>query len=986
MTLNQLGFTKENGLVSCSHIEDALNNTERLYLHEVLKLKGDAVFFRRFYNTSAETPYKSEPAVCIFNRNESFFDTEENVILHSKLWSAGRNEIYVIKTPTRLQIVNARRPAKADENGNLSLADLHLADLHLANEALESFDHYRFSAPLFQSGTFWEQEKTKNKLEEGHNPHVYLVNFLMLARKKILEDTNLTLASPTVDKLIILCILIKFLEEMRDENEKNTLDDIYKRYGIENFAEAIEVGKSIDILDELGLEFNGKIFNTLTEEEKIEAKKTNLTPLSKFLEADIDIGNNQKFIWKQYSFKYLPPEVISAIYENFIQADSINDDGKTEKGIVYTPLHLVNLLVDEAMPLDKPELFAKNSFKVLDPTCGSGVFLVAAYKRLIQWWIINNSNLADGIKYPSKTIAKNILEENIFGVDVKKSAVLVSIFSLTTSFLEKLTPQEIWNNLKFKDLSERNVIHTDNFFTWAIEQKEQGNRFDLVIGNPPFNPEKGKKKNEIVNKDIIQELDFKHKTIPNNNFALHFFEGSMCLSDKVCMIIPSNGLLYNPKSQKYRTELFTDYSVSKIYDFTHLRRILFHKTADTPVVALVAENKPSQKESIQHIVVKRMATVEKKLRFEIDYYDTHSVRWDWAVDEAKSFIWKTNLLGGGRLFQLIYRLSLLDDLKYYISNVNGSDLIKSRGYERGGTFYQNNESEILGISPDGEVIIETTSFKYSKLKARELYKPPFIVIDQVLGDSSLLVSLVNNREQDLIYYSKDFVGISSTSQKSADLEKIYSLLKNHSTNTLNYQLYILSISSSCLISTETDINLSEIFRIPYPNDLKYLSLSESESLVQEDTLSYYRHLGKSISKNSAGYILEQNVEQQELQDFGAIFCQELNGIYENDSDSWQVGKVIETSNFIAYQFGFGLKDEMKGDYLHESSDESIVNLLKDNLTNEGVSFNRITRYYNHQNGFDCLLLVKPKSRRYWLKSIALRDADDTFMDLKEAGY
>jgi hypothetical protein len=216
MTLNQLGFTKENGLVSCSHIEDALNNTERLYLHEVLKLKGDAVFFRRFYNTSAETPYKSEPAVCIFNRNESFFDTEENVILHSKLWSAGRNEIYVIKTPTRLQIVNARRPAKADENGNLSLADLHLADLHLANEALESFDHYRFSAPLFQSGTFWEQEKTKNKLEEGHNPHVYLVNFLMLARKKILEDTNLTLASPTVDKLIILCILIKFLEEMKD--------------------------------------------------------------------------------------------------------------------------------------------------------------------------------------------------------------------------------------------------------------------------------------------------------------------------------------------------------------------------------------------------------------------------------------------------------------------------------------------------------------------------------------------------------------------------------------------------------------------------------------------------------------------------------------------------------------------------------------------------------------------------------------------------
>ncbi len=351
MTLNQLGFTKENGLVSCSHIEDALNNTERLYLHEVLKLQADAVFFRRFFNTSAETP-KSEPAVCIFNRSESFFDSDKNVILHSKLWSAGRNEIYVIKTPTRIQIINARRPAKADENGNLSLSDLCLA-----NEALESFDDYRFSAPLFKSGTFWEQEGIRDELEEGHNPHVYLVNFLMLARKKILEDTNLNLASSTVDKLIILCILIKFLEEIKDDNGKHTLKSLYKKYKVGNFVEAIETGKSIAILDELGLEFNGKIFNTLTEEEKTNAKRTNLQPLSDFLNANIDIETKQKFIWKQYSFKYLPPEVISAIYENFIQADSINDDGKTEKGIVYTPLHLVNLLVDEAMPLDKPEAF-----------------------------------------------------------------------------------------------------------------------------------------------------------------------------------------------------------------------------------------------------------------------------------------------------------------------------------------------------------------------------------------------------------------------------------------------------------------------------------------------------------------------------------------------------------------------------------------------------------------------------------------------------
>ena len=40
--------------------------------------------------------------------------------------------------------------------------------------------------------------------------------------------------------------------------------------------------------------------------------------------------------------------------------------------MVYTPPHLARFLVDECMPLDKPQ----TKYKVLDPACGSGVFLV----------------------------------------------------------------------------------------------------------------------------------------------------------------------------------------------------------------------------------------------------------------------------------------------------------------------------------------------------------------------------------------------------------------------------------------------------------------------------------------------------------------------------------------------------------------------------------------------------------------------------------
>jgi len=39
------------------------------------------------------------------------------------------------------------------------------------------------------------------------------------------------------------------------------------------------------------------------------------------------------------------------------------------------------------MPLGHPKM----KFRVLDPACGSGIFLVGAFKRMIQWWRVKNN-------------------------------------------------------------------------------------------------------------------------------------------------------------------------------------------------------------------------------------------------------------------------------------------------------------------------------------------------------------------------------------------------------------------------------------------------------------------------------------------------------------------------------------------------------------------------------------------------------------------
>ncbi|MBN8876774.1 MAG: N-6 DNA methylase [Sphingobacteriales bacterium] len=983
-----LDYTEKNGLVLCANAGSAQNNNEVLYLHEVNKLGVDAVLFRRYYIEGDEKPYRSEPSVCIFNKPNNFFNTEEHIKLHAALWSAAKNEIYIINSTDRQDIVNARKPAELKNDGNLSVENLLLA----SSIAIQGINKEKFSAYLFGSGTFWEQPEFERKLDEKNSPYIFLLDYLMTVRKTFLGSHSLKLKPETIDKLLVTSILIKFLEEITDDKGKHTLRSLYKKYKISTFAEAVEQGYCVTILKELANEFNGKIFDNFSEDEKIKINKANLTILGNFLRANIDVRTNQMFIWEQYSFKHLPAEIISAVYENFIQAEAVRTLGEREKGVVYTPVHLVNLLIDEIMPLDKPENFKTNSFKILDPACGSGVFLVAAYKRLLQWWAINNST-QNNIQYPNSKTAQKILEDNIFGVDVKKTATLVSVFSLTTALLDKLTPQEIWNNLKFKDLSQKNIQH-NSFFDWAIDAKKQGKSFDLIIGNPPFNIETGKKKNEVLNESVLNELNFKHKKLPDNNFALHFFEGAMLFAKKVCLIIPANALLYNKAAQVYRNQIFTDYSIQKIFDFTHLRRDLFHKTADTPIVAVVAENKPFEHKAIEHIVIKRTISSEKKLRFEIDYYDHFQVPLNWATDETKHFIWKSNLLGGGRLFQLINRLSFLTNLEDFIDfkRVTNDEWVYEVGYEAGAAKKDDIVHYIYGQDKVTDIDEKGTIVSNEKEKSKHFYRPknetlftlPLLVIHKKIGDKFLPIGIKQRHHKPHLVFNSSFVGIHAPRSEYSELKKIYERFKE---NAETYLLWILNKSSSAMISQETAIKKTDLDTLPFPSfdQNEYLTLTTTEVKIREDVLNYYIHLGKAISENSAGATLHRKAAPKQLKEFGKTFCDALNEIYSKDDKIWQPGAVTQTDQFTIYQLGFGVKGGLSYHFGHLPN-SAIQSLIENRYSNSGAIYTRIIRLYKHLDGYDCVFFIKPNAQRYWLNSIALRDADDTFINLKNAGF
>ncbi|MBD3337983.1 MAG: N-6 DNA methylase, partial [Candidatus Lokiarchaeota archaeon] len=530
--LSKIHITTANGLVFCDRPDKNSYPDEIYHIHEkAKKIDASAVLFRRFYEEGEVT--HSKPMVYIYYKNLET-NSKEHKEIHKKIWSACEIDVYFIVSDTTINIFNARKPADIIDPIEKKLS---LENLCLVHETLEKFEDQRFSALVFGKGVFWEQDDFfdniknpnffRNKLSVINTPFQRLLEYLIEVRKQLHSSTNqLSIAPERIDKLLIICILIKFLEDKKDENGRHALEKIYKTEKVTDFAEAIEGGKFLSVLDELAREFNGNIFY-LSQTEKKEIEEANLNLIADFLRANIDIRTKELFLWEQYSFNHLPVELISSIYENFLPR---------EKGIVYTPPFLVNFLIDEVMPLNKAQkYFSKEQFKIFDPACGSGVFLVAAYKRLLQWWAINYFQEKSEFILPDKKVCQRILVNNIYGVDIHPTARLITVFSLTISLLDRLEPKELWNNLKLNNLQEN--IQKDNFFKWAVNNK--GKKFDLVIGNPPFDSKK-----KAVTEKQLELFGINNSDFPNNNFALKFFEGAMFFGSIVCLILPSNALLY----------------------------------------------------------------------------------------------------------------------------------------------------------------------------------------------------------------------------------------------------------------------------------------------------------------------------------------------------------------------------------------------------------------------------------------------------------
>ena len=208
--------------------------------------------------------------------------------------------------------------------------------------------------------------------------------------------------------------------------------------------------------------------------------------------------------WHQLNFRHIPIGVLSQVYENF--SHRVDEMDSRARSVHYTPRTLAKLLVDEALAgLETPA----HQAKILDPTCGAGVFLVLSLRELVRHrWAADKERLGDNVRRPSKQVIESILHNQICGFDVSESALRLAALGLYITVIELneiTTPPSAHHATKalqglvlFDQRTAEERTQTGfvlGSLGQAVDSKKFNASFDVVVGNPPWSVLK-KAKNE----------------------------------------------------------------------------------------------------------------------------------------------------------------------------------------------------------------------------------------------------------------------------------------------------------------------------------------------------------------------------------------------------------------------------------------------------------------------------------------------------------
>ncbi len=494
--------------------------------------------------------------VIYFKRFETF-NREDIADLHRNVWSQSQVPLIFVVMPNDIRIYSGyevpalisssrglKEPTRLESKFNQKVGELSDGIW----ERLEIF-----TRTAIESGSFW-RDYSQYFRKETRVDRTLLAN-LRYIRQELIKIKKLR--PEHAHSLIGRSIFALYLQDrgVLSTDENSFFAERYKKSNYTCYTDLLtSYEHTYDFFEFLHGRFNGDMF-PVTEEEKEAVTLEHLVALQKLFTVDQQTGGQMLFFWA-YNFKFVPIELISSIYEEFLHQE---ESGKN--GAYYTPPMLVEFMLNQTMPWTDTNY----KLRLLDPACGSGIFLVEAYRRLVERW-----RTLHGPKISFKILAE-LLTASIHGIDINRQALRVAAFSLYLAMLDYLEPKSIWMDVHFSPLLGTNLIEGDFF-----DEKNLFNdlKFDLIIGNPPWESRLTAhaqnfllaRKASVGDKQIVQA------------FLLH--APDFCDPDgQIALLCSSKSILFNRsrKNIAFRNFFFKQFNVKTIFDFSALRRSLFEK-------------------------------------------------------------------------------------------------------------------------------------------------------------------------------------------------------------------------------------------------------------------------------------------------------------------------------------------------------------------------------------------------------------------------
>jgi hypothetical protein len=507
--------------------------------------------------------------------------------IHKRVWNQNIVPFLIVVTPKNIRFYSGfEYDKKSDEERLLDKAK----DV---NEVLSRLSE--FKAKAIDSGDIWKQRPIS---VEGRVDRHLLEDLKKLS--KVLTDENKDYKLPIehAHTLIGKYIYLKYLRDRGILSDKRLSDagvdekDIFSGTAGKEKLDQLET-----FLDGF---LNGSVF-PLPSRNYIQTK--HVQKVAGVFEGDAP-ESGQQVLFNIYDFSYVPIETLSVVYQQFLHAKG---QGRG-KGAYYTPVHLVNFILDE-LDAKKP---LKEGMKVFDPSCGSGAFLVQCYRRLVEKVARNRD---DKLK---PTELRKLLVDHIFGLDADEKACQVAELSLSLTLLDYIDPPDLSKTrFQLPNLHNKNIFHCEGGFfdedsSWAKCIPKKG--YDWIVGNPPWKNKEKYGEDKLYDQKALHWINTNRKQYPVDNYqtaeAFAWKTTELLAEDGQCGLLMPALTLFKKQGDKFRTKFFSEIETWCIVNFANIRRYLF-EGAINPAAAFFYSGKKDWDKSEHYITTYAPFAVEQ---------------------------------------------------------------------------------------------------------------------------------------------------------------------------------------------------------------------------------------------------------------------------------------------------------------------------------------------------------------------------------------